>query len=177
MILLVIGVIVAMSGSGARARVQHLADQAGYASTRTVAASGATYAALATRSVRLLEQDFYNGTGLWHMCLPAICNTKNRDWGADALTNLLYFRWMTSHDPSVVPIMTRLAQTAPMWAPHAPASSDSVMWDAVADMRMYQVTGSKLALAKAEAAVRWLGTVPGLGSGACPAADYQWPYG
>ncbi|HEX9035169.1 MAG TPA: hypothetical protein VF834_25285, partial [Streptosporangiaceae bacterium] len=47
----------------------------------------------------------------------------------------------------------------------------------VADMRMYQVTGSKLALAKAEAAVRWLGTVPGLGSGACPAADYQWPYG
>ncbi len=57
-----------------------------------------SYAALATRSARLLETTFYNGQGLWRMCDPAICNTKNRDWGADSLTNLLYFRWDRAAD-------------------------------------------------------------------------------
>ena len=136
-----------------------------------------TFAALADRSARTLERTFYNGLGLWRMCDPAICNVKNRDWGADSLTNLLYFRWMITRDRSVLPILRKLATTARMWAPGAAASSDSVMWDAVAEARMYQATGSQVALAKAEAAVKWIGTVRGLGSGACPAVDYQWPYG
>jgi hypothetical protein len=111
------------------------------------------------------------------MCDPAICNTKNRDWGADSLTNLLYFRWLVAHDWSVLPILRTLAGTAHTWIDGERGSSDSVMWDAVADVRMYQATGSTAALAKAEAALRWLGTVPGLGTGACPDVDYQWPYG
>ncbi len=137
----------------------------------------ATYAALATRSARRLETTFYNGHGLWRMCDPAICNTKNRDWGAGSLTNLLYFRWVIAHDRSVLPILRTLADTAHTWFPGEHGSSDSVMWDAVADVRIYQATGSKTALAKAEAAMRWLGTVPGLASGACPSTDYQWPFG
>jgi hypothetical protein len=147
------------------------------ASGRHLTVVGATYQALATRSVRLLESTFYNGTGLWHMCVPGTCNTKNRDWGADALTNVLAFRWLTGHDPTVLPFMRTLVQTAHLWTPGERGSSDSVMWDAVADVRMYQVTGSKVALAKAEAALRWIGTVPGLATGACPVIDYQWPHG
>src|SRR5215471_16983485 len=115
-----------------------------------------SYRALATRSARMLETTFYNGLGLWRMCDPAICNTKNRDWGADALTNLLSFRWLISYDRSVLPVLRTLTQTARYWAPGEPASSDSVMWDAVAEARLYQATGSKVALAKAEAALKWL---------------------
>jgi len=164
---------IAVSGApvGARDSVRDVATG------RHVRVAGATYQALATQSVRLLESTFYNGTGLWHMCVPVICNTKNRDWGADALTNVLYFRWLTDHDQTVLPLVRTLAQTAHLWTPGERGSSDSVMWDAVADARMYQVTGSKVALAKAEAAMRWIGTVPGLATGACPVIDYQWPYG
>ena len=36
-------------------------------------------------------------------------------------------------------------------------------------------TGSPVALTKAKAALAWIGTIRGLGSGACPAVDYQWP--
>jgi len=147
------------------------------ASGRHVKVAGGTYEDLADRSVRLLESTFYNGTGLWHMCVPGTCNTKNRDWGADALTNVLAFRWLTGHDQSVLPLMRTLVQTSHLWAPSERGSSDSVMWDAVADVRMYQVTGSKVMLTKAEAAMRWLETVPGLATGACPIIDYQWPHG
>jgi len=156
---------------GARHGVRDLA------STRQAKGMAPSYAALATRSARLLETTFYNGQGLWRMCDPAICNTKNRDWGADSLTNLLYFRWLIAHDWTVLPILRTLAATAHTWLPGERGSSDSVMWDAVADVRMYQATGSTTALAKAEAALRWLGTVPGLAAGACPYIDYQWPFG
>ncbi len=139
--------------------------------------SGPAFSALAGRSTQLLERTFYTGHGLWRMCDPAICNAKNRDWGADSLTNLLYFRWLVTRDPSVLPILRTLAGTAPMWSPGELASSDSVMWDAVADVRMYQATRSPVALAKAKAALAWLGTVRGLATGSCPSVDYQWPYG
>ncbi|HEX9066355.1 MAG TPA: hypothetical protein VF843_14705, partial [Streptosporangiaceae bacterium] len=42
---------------------------------------------------------------------------------------------------------------------------------------IYQATGSPVALAKAKAALAWLGTLPGLNTGACPSVDYQWPFG
>lgn len=138
---------------------------------------GPTFADLAARSARVLEHTFYTGHGMWRMCDPSICNVKNRDWGADSLTNLLYLRWLVTGDRTVLPVLRALAQTARLWTPGELASSDSVMWDAVAEARMYQATGSKIALAKAEAAVRWLGTVRGMNSGACPTVYYQWPYG
>jgi hypothetical protein len=137
------------------------------------------YQALATRSVRLIEHSFYNGTGLWHMCVPVICNTKNRDWGADALTDTLYFRWVLTRDATVLPYLRRLSLTSHLWVPADDGSSDTAMWDAVAEMREYQVTGSTVALAKAEAAFRWVDTLKSaeFGSGACPRVDYQWPHG
>jgi bd-type cytochrome oxidase subunit I len=117
----------------------------------------AGYPALADRSIRLLESSYYNGTGLWHMCLPVgTCSTKNRDWGADALTNVLYFRWALARDRSVLPYLRRLAQTARLWQPGDNASSDNATWDAVADVRLYQATGSKTALAKAKGNTGWV---------------------
>src|SRR5712692_7399365 len=71
----------------------------------------------AARAASLLEREFYNGTGLWHMCVPLACNTKNRDWGSDSLTYVLYLRWLLTRDPSVPPIMTTLAATAHAWVP------------------------------------------------------------
>jgi hypothetical protein len=140
--------------------------------------SGPDFAKLATRSIKLLEDGYYNGTGLWHMCYPkGTCNTKNRDWGADALTNIMYLRWELEHDKSVLKVMDMLAQTARLWGVGQRGSSDSVTWDAVAEVRLYQVTGYKTALHKAEAALNYVDSTKGLASGACPAIEYQWPYG
>ena len=137
------------------------------------------YASRATRAVSLLERRFYNGTGLWHMCFKLSCSTKNRDWGSDSLTYVLYLRWMLTRDRSVPPIMRTLASTAHAWVPGDRGSSDTVMWDAIAEAREYQVTRSPVALAKSVQAFRWVDSVMalGFGTGACPDIDYQWPHG
>ena len=137
------------------------------------------YTARAATSARLLEHTFYNGTGLWHMCSGMRCSTKNRDWGSDSLTYALWFRWMLTRDPAIPPLMRTLANTAHLWVPGDNGSSDTVMWDSIANSREYQVTHSKLALAKAKAAFAWVDSVmaDGFGSGACPDIDYQWPHG
>jgi hypothetical protein len=137
------------------------------------------YASRAARSASLLEHTFYNGTGLWHMCSGMSCSTKNRDWGSDSLTYALWFRWYLTRDPVIPPLLRELATTAHTWGPGDKGSSDTVMWDSIADSREYQVTGSSAALAKAKAAFAWVDSAMarGFGSGACPDIDYQWPYG
>ena len=141
-------------------------------------ASG-NYSQRATLAVAALEHRFYNGTGLWHMCTGLTCNTKNRDWGSDALTYDLYLRWRLTGDRTVPPIMSTLAKTAVNWTAGQPASSDTVMWDAIANAREYQVTRSPVALAKAKTAFAWVDSVNAgaFGSGACPDVAYQWPGG
>ena len=141
--------------------------------------SSGDYAQRATRSVRMLEHEFYNGSGLWHMCVPVVCFTKNRDWGSDSLTYVLYLRWLLTRDPTVPPLMRALAASAPDWKPPDSGSSDTVMWDAVADVRDYQVTGAPVALAKAKDAFRWENSSKAglFATGACPGIDYQWPDG
>lgn len=143
------------------------------------AAASGNYAARADLSMRLLERTFYNGTGLWHMCVGLPCSTKNMDWGSDSLTYVLWFRWKLTGDPSVPPIMRTLTQTARTWMAGDKASSDTVMWDSIAEAREYQVTGSQVALAKSQAAFRWVDSVMArdFASGACPGIDYQWPNG
>jgi hypothetical protein len=139
-----------------------------------------TYADLARESTSMIERTFYNGNGLWHMCVPTLlCNTKNRDWGSDNLTYDLYLRWQVARDPTVVPLLAKLARTGVLWTPAKPGSSDNMMWDAIAEVREYQATGSKVALAKAEAALARLnaGRSGGYATGACPAINYQWPFG
>ena len=141
--------------------------------------SAGDYAARADLTMRLLEHTFYNGTGLWHMCTGLPCSTKNLDWGSDSLTYVLWFRWMLTKDPAVPEMMRTLAKTAHEWVSGDKGSSDTVMWDSIADAREYQVTGSQVALAKSQAAFRWVDSVmaSGFASGACPGVDYQWPHG
>src|SRR5215467_1799029 len=151
----------------------------GRGSSWHVGVANGDFAGRATRAVRLLERTFYNGTGLWHMCVSLPCSTKNRDWGSDSLTYVLYFRWMLTRDPSVPPIMRTLASTAHAWVASDPGSSDTVMWDSIAEAREYQVTRSPAALAKSQQAFRWVDSVMAreFARGACPGVDYQWPYG
>jgi hypothetical protein len=143
--------------------------------------AGPTYATLAGDSVFMLEHEFYDSAGKWHMCVPLRpCNSKNFDWGADSLTYDLYLRWQAAKDPSVLRLLRKLARTAKRWTPGAFGSSDNMMWDAVASVREYQATGSSLALADAEADLATLNNGQagdGFAAGACPAIYYQWRYG
>jgi hypothetical protein len=137
-----------------------------------------TYAELGGRALRTLEHGYYDGAGGWNVCVPHICGTGNVDWGVDSLTYALYFHWSLTHDRGVGPIMSALAATAVNYSPAVHTSSDVPVWDTIADVREYQVTRDVEALARAEAAFRF---VSGGGSrfalGACPAVDYQQPGG
>jgi hypothetical protein len=113
------------------------------------------------------------------MCVPVICNTKNRDWGADALTNTLYLDWRLRHDRRALPYLARLAGTAHTFFPAETGTSDVAMWDAIAMAHEYQATGDRVALWKAETAFNWVDSVKAAGyaRGACPAIDYELPDG
>jgi len=146
---------------------------------RVRASSGPAFAVLGQRAVRTLEQGYYTGAGSWNGCLPLRCGTGNQDWGDDSLTYSLYFHWRLTHDRAVVPIMNALAGTAYRYTPGSSSWSDVPMWDTIADVREYQVTGSQSALAKAEAAFRFVAIEhePDFAFGACPSVLYQQPGG
>ena len=133
------------------------------------------YSALATSAETVLERRFYTGAGTWNMCLPSMCDQKNADWGSDSLTYALYFRWELTHDRSAAPIMTGLIGTAHQYGSADGRWSDVPEWDAVADIREYQVTGNIVALSKAEAAFDLVDSVDAarFAAGSCPSIDYQ----
>ena len=143
------------------------------------AASRMDFAGLAASAAAVLERRYYTGAGTWNMCLPAVCDQKNADWGSDSLTYALYFRWELARDPSAVPIMNGLIGTAHQYGPADGGWSDVPEWDAVADIREYQVTGDVLALSKAEAAFDLVDSVDAasFAAGSCPSIDYQRPDG
>jgi hypothetical protein len=137
------------------------------------------YAGLAARALSALEHEYYTGSGTWNMCVPARCNAVNQDWGADSLTYALYLHWQLTGDRRVRPIMASLTGTARAYGPGDTAWSDVPMWDAIADVREYQVTRDPTALRKAEAAFAVVDSAAAasFASGACPAIDYQRPGG
>ncbi len=137
-----------------------------------------TYAELGRQAVHTLEHGYYAGGGEWNVCVPHICGTGNVDWGVDSLTYALYFHWSLTHDRGVGPIMSALGGTAVSYSPAVHTSSDVPVWDTIADVREYQVTRDVEALAKAEAAFRFVAAGGSrFALGACPAVDYQQPGG
>jgi Glycosyl hydrolase family 76 len=134
-----------------------------------------SYAARAQAAAQTLEQDFYNGSGRWRLCLPDICGAVNHDWGADSLTYVLYLMWLAHHDSRIKAIMNALVPTAHVYTAASDSWSDAPLWDSVADIREYQVTGNPAALRKAEAAFGFVasGKAAAFALGACPAIDYQ----
>ena len=137
-----------------------------------------TYAELGRQALHTLEHGYYVGGGEWNVCVPHICGTGNVDWGVDSLTYALYFHWSLTHDRGVRPIMSALRGTAASYSPAVHTSSDVPVWDTIADVREYQVTRDVTALAKAEAAFRFVADGRSrFALGACPAVDYQLPGG
>jgi hypothetical protein len=138
-----------------------------------------SFATLAARAEDTLEQTFYAGDGRWWMCVPGACGPTDMDWGADSLTDALWFRWSLSPDTAEPAIINSVLSRAFDWPKGTINWSDVPMWDAVADLRDYQVTHRPSALAKAVAAFRLL-TVDDtnhFAGGACPGVDYQQPGG
>jgi hypothetical protein len=138
-----------------------------------------TFAQLARQAAGTLEHTYYHGGGEWNICVPQRCGTGNIDWGVDSLTYALYFHWRLTHDGGVKPIMAALTGTAYHYTAATYSSSDVPVWDTIADVREYQVTGNRAAVAKAEAAFAYVATemAPAFARGACPGIDYQLPGG
>ena len=113
------------------------------------------------------------------MCVPAICNQTNTDWGADSLTYSLYLHWKLTGDRGVAPIMNALTGTARRYTAADGKWSDIPEWDAIADIREYQVTGNMTALIDAKSAFEVVGSEDSasFAAGACPSIDYQRPHG
>ena len=99
--------------------------------SKTAATGRLDYAELAKSAVSVLENRYYTGAGTWNMCVPAICNVSNYDWGADSLTYSLYFDWQLTQDPQVAALMTALAGTSREYDLTGSDWSDAPEWDAV----------------------------------------------
>jgi hypothetical protein len=146
-----------------------------------------TFRGLADQAYATLLTQFYDGSGGWRECTDPACGTANRDWGVDSLTYTLYLRWkQLSGDPTIGSIMNALASSSPAYPPPCQGLlgvtctwSDAPNWDAVAELREYEVSGgtNTTALTRAQAAFN---TVEGsniYALGACPAIRYQQPFG
>jgi hypothetical protein len=133
-----------------------------------------TYAALARSALVTLEREYYNGAGRWNMCVPLRCLAGNRDWGADALTYVLYLHWLLTRDPAVAPMMDALTATAP--STHS-GVSDVPLWDSIAAAREYQITRNPAALRHAESYFGYVAGSQQFAVGACSGILYQHSYG
>jgi hypothetical protein len=152
--------------------------------SQTTAASGdaASFGAAGNAAAHVLEDVLFDAAGTWRRCLPdADCGEGNSDWGDDSLTYALAFRWRTTKDPSIPPLMAALAGTAvrygPCSLPNCDQFSDRAAWDSVADSLEHEITGNGDALQKAQAAFSLIAGSNAFGLGACPGIDYQLPSG
>ena len=132
------------------------------------------------RAVRDLVSNFYNGDGKWRTCDRADCSTSNSDWGVDAATYALYIEWAQTHNSQIVRLMSQLAAASPRYgAPcqdgPCPNWSDTPAWDAVADMREFQILHDQRSLENAEAALAYVQQSHAFATGACSDIPYQRP--
>jgi hypothetical protein len=139
-------------------------------------AQSTTFAAAGDAATATLLHVWYAGDGLWRECDDPGCNRSNMDWGVDSLTYALWLRWQTTHDSAIPQVMRELTATAPPY-PLGETWSDNPEWDAIAAVRMYQVTGDAAALAKARAAFDTVEGSADFALGACPEIRYQQPQG
>ena len=146
------------------------------------AGTGLTYSDYAARAVSTLIANYYNGDGRWKECTHG-CSPQNSDHGAGSSTFTLYLRWLANgHDSSIAPYMSAIMNASPSYGgPCATANgcgswSDVPMWDTIANLREYEVTGNNgQALTKGKAAFK---AVDGAGQGvyaggACPSVLWQ----
>ncbi len=135
-----------------------------------------TYGDYGERAVSALERSFYQGNGTYSACAGG-CAAHNQDWGDDSLTYTLYLHWSATHDPSIGAVLASLVSTATRYSPCRGAGcdewSDVPEWDAIADEREWEVTGSARALELAVHAYEGVRDSDGYALGACPEVRYQ----
>jgi hypothetical protein len=149
--------------------------------THSVAHALVTYSDFAQDAAVTLESTWLAGAS-WRMCLTAGCPVSGNDWGADALTYDLAFRWRTTGFAALVPFLQRLIPSIPSYTPcsGSPCSqwSDVPMWDSIAAARAFEVTGNATALSRAVQAFAAVQQAPAAyARGACPDVRYQQPFG
>ena len=139
-----------------------------------------TFAQAGIRAAGDLVSAFYAGDGKWRTCDRSDCSTSNSDWGVDAATYSLYLEWTQTHDVKTMRLMSQLSATSPHYG--APCESgpcqnwsDTPAWDAVADMREFDVLHDSQALHNAEAALAYVQQSRAFMSGACSDLPYQRP--
>jgi hypothetical protein len=146
------------------------------------AAPPATFAEAGRQALATLLSVWYAGGGHWNVCDVPGCGQSDVDWGADSLTYALWLRWQTAGDQSIPGVMavlsgSALAYPASCQLPACGSWSDVPSWDAIADVREYQVTKDPAALAAAEAAYAFVDGANAFALGACPDIRYQQPSG
>ena len=139
-----------------------------------------TFSQAGLRAARDLVADYYAGDGKWRTCNRDECATSNSDWGVDAATSTLYLRWSQTHNPQIAQLMSQLIATSPHYgAPcrtgPCPNWSDTPAWDAVADMREFDVLHDPTALANAEAALAYVEQSSAFLTGSCSDIPFQHP--
>ncbi len=139
-----------------------------------------TFAGYGDQVVTALMQDLWAGGGQWHAC-DGGCDRGNLDWGDDALTFVLYLRWVTTRDGTLAPLFGALTSTATSYGSCDGSLcsdwSDTPEWDAIADEREFEVSGDPHALELAKRAYRQVRSSDAYGGGACPTIRFQHPNG
>jgi hypothetical protein len=137
-----------------------------------------TYADYGNAAFGALINDYY-ANGMWKTYNAG--GSGNHDWGHDALTYDLYFRWLLTRDNTIPPRLDALA--ASMNEPPAPCAgasgcgpwSDEYLWDSLAGSREHEVTGNATALRKAKGGFDYVDKTTVFNGGACPGIYYQKP--
>jgi hypothetical protein len=135
----------------------------------------ATFAQLADDVLVALRRTWYVPGRGWRGCTAVRCAPSDSDWGADSLTGVLYERWLLTRDVALVPWMRALLAAAPDHRHDEGMLSDVPLWDAVAALRMYDVTHDASALRRAEDDYAYVARTTSFARGACAGIDYQYP--
>ncbi len=145
---------------------------------RAAVTAPVTFSQAADEAAKTLVRVYYAGNGRWRMCDEPECKTKASDWGADALSDTLYFAWKATGNARARAILAKVgraipAYPAPCKAKACPYWSDTPAWDAVTLMRVYEVTGDAALIPKASRALQYALSSSAFTLGACSAIPYQ----
>lgn len=145
-------------------------------------AAASTFGQSGERATRAMFAAFYAGNGLWRDCTLPKCHTENQDWGVDSLDYTAWLRWKTAGGKQYAALARDLAKTAtsygnPCSALPCNSWSDVPEWDAIADVREYEMDRQPIALRKARKAFAFVNDAQVFALGACPEIHYQLPDG
>ncbi|HEY4439604.1 MAG TPA: hypothetical protein VGN14_04070 [Candidatus Elarobacter sp.] len=129
-----------------------------------------TFAERAADAVETIRRHWYAGHGRFRLCADCVDATAS-DWGADSLIDVLYLRWLLTRDPALVGLFREIVEGEP--GDTLGGFSDVPMWDAVAAIRAYDVTGDPRALTQARREYDALATSRHFALAPCPAIDTQ----